>query len=127
MEQSSQHLQPPAALVQPLQFQQQSQPQYNNSQGVLYAQSNEPTPKSKAGILGLFGFILLGIVTAILLAVGNASIVGWFVSVGVVAGGLFIQSNLAKKECLLSIVLWVVTAGILFLTIGMTVNSLSSV
>lgn len=108
---------PPVTSIQPPQFQQQSQSQYHNPQGAFYAQAKAPAPKSRAGTLGFIGFIVLGVITALIFMLMSANLVGWSIGAITLAGFGFLQRKLASKGCFLSIVLWIVTAGILLLTL----------
>lgn len=104
---------------------QQNYTQYNNPQGQFYAN----TPKknsSKGGTFGMVGFILLGIVMAVLLAVGKATLIGWGVSAIVFAVSFFIQRKLAKKGCLLNLILWIITGFIMLVILtAVTTGSLN--
>lgn len=103
---------------------QQNYMPYNNPQGQFYA--NAPKKKgNKGGTFGLIGFIILGIIMAVFLAVGKATLTGWIVSVIVFAISLFIQRKLAQRGCLLNLILWIVT-GFIMLVI-LTVFSTDSV
>ena len=132
----SQQPQPPQ---QPQQFQQPQQP-YNqppqqtyaaqpqnqqsyytgsNAQGQFHA-NGQKKKSNKGGIFGLIGFIILGIIMLLLLAVGKATMTGWVASGIIFAVAFIIQRLLSKRGCLLNLILWVVTGFTLLVVLTAT-------
>lgn len=91
-------------------------PQYANPQGPFYASA--PNKKTgKAGLFGLIGFILLGLVLLAMLWAAEATPLGWGICLGLFAGAFLLQRLLRAKGCLPQLVLWVVTALLLLIAL----------
>ena len=115
---------PPVTSVEP-QYQQQSQPQYNNPQGQFYSEAQRKSG-GKGGTFGLIGFILLGILLIVMLAAGKATPAGWAISAIIFAVAFFIQRKLSKKGCLLNLIMWLVTGFVLLVVLTVvTTDSVS--
>lgn len=115
---------PPVTSVEP-QYQQQSQPQYNNPQGQFYSETQRKS-SGKGGYFGLIGFILLAILFIAMLAAGKATPAGWIISAVTFAIAFLIQRKLSKKGCLLNLILWLLTGFVLLVVLTfVTTDSVS--
>lgn len=97
---------------------QYSAPQYSNPQGSFYAAAPKKSG-GKAGLFGLIGFILLGIVLLLMLWALETAPVGWLVCLGLFAIAFIIQRMLREKGCLPHLILWVVTALLLLVSVAL--------
>ena len=108
---------PSVQVPPPEQTQADTRPAYDNPQGTFYVNTPQKV-KSKGATLGLVAFILLGVGVGAMLLFAKGSLFGWIFSAVLFAAAFFIQRKIAKRGCLLQIILWVVTAFILL--IGLT-------
>ncbi len=93
-------------------------PQYGNPQGTFYAGASKKSGV-KGGILGLIGFLILGLLLIVMLLVGRATLVGWIISLVIFSIAFIIQRKLSKKGCILHLILWIVTGFILLVVMTM--------
>lgn len=93
-------------------------PQYGNPQGTFYAGASKKSG-GKGGVLGLIGFLILGLLLIVMLLVGRATLVGWIISLAIFLIAFFIQRKLSKKGCLLHLILWIITGFILLVVMTM--------
>ena len=111
--------QPPQQVYTAQPQNQQSYYTGNNAQGQFLA--NGPRKKSsKGGSFGLIGFIILGIIMLLMLAVGKATMTGWIASGIIFAVTFLIQRLLSKRGCLLNLILWVITGFVLLVVLTAT-------
>ncbi len=105
--------------------QNQQQSQYNNRKdnnlhGGFDGEAKATGSKSKVRILGLIGFILLGVITALIFMLMSVSLIGWGIgAINLMAFG-FWQRKITRNGCFLSIILWIVTAVILLFVLTFT-------
>jgi len=111
--------QPPQQMYTAQPQNQQSYYTGNNVQGQFHA-SGQKKKSSKGGIFGLIGFIILGIVMLLLLAVGKATMTGWIASGIVFVLAFIFQRLLSKRGCLLNLILWIITGFILLVVLTAT-------
>jgi hypothetical protein len=72
-------------------------PQYANPQGPFYASA--PNKKTgKAGLFGLIGFILLGLVLLAMLWAAEATPLGWGICLGLFAGAFPVPSTSVARQ-----------------------------
>lgn len=116
---------PNVAFVGGQQYQPQPQPLYSNPEGHFYSKAQQKS-NGKGGAFGIIGFALLGIFFIAMLLAGEATPIGWFISVIIFVAAFFIQRKLNKKGCLLNLILWLITGFALFVVAGiMSTNSVS--
>ena len=102
--------------------QNQNQQNYNSgssAQGQFHANGQKKKSR-KGGIFGLIGFIILGIIMMLFLAVGKATPTGWIVSGIVFAVAFIVQRLLSKRGCLLNLILWIIAGFILLVVLTAT-------
>ena len=107
---------------------QESQPQYDNPQGAVFAQSQAPVSKSKNKLSSKPGGMLFWIPWFLLLALGllininEVSIIGIVLPIILLGGLLFFKNRLFKRP-IPSIFIWVITYLVFLMVIGGTMGS----
>ncbi|HPD97575.1 MAG TPA: hypothetical protein PLP89_04535 [Synergistales bacterium] len=102
-------------------------PRYNDPEKPLYAEPGGKTPSRLGGIVGLVGFVLLGLFLLLLLFAGGAAITGWVLTVALFGGSFYLQRKISRKGLLLNLALLLV-AGFLMMIVaaGFSTTDLSS-
>ncbi|MDO9509061.1 MAG: hypothetical protein Q7I97_06960 [Thermovirgaceae bacterium] len=90
------------------------QPQYSDPQKPFYSEAKQKSER-KGSKFGFIGFMILGVLMALILMAGKATVTGWAISAVTFAAAFFIQRKISKKGFLLNLVLWLVTGFVLLM------------
>jgi len=103
------------------------EPRYSDPEKPLYAETGGKTPSRLGGIVGLAGFVLLGLSLLLLLFAGGTTITGWVLTIALFGGSFYLQRKISRKGLLLNLALLLVT-GFLMLIVaaGFSTTGLSS-
>ncbi|HEX2946269.1 MAG TPA: hypothetical protein VHT96_09985 [Clostridia bacterium] len=94
---------------------------YGNPNGTLYAQGS----KDKGGIKGVFfwiGLIILAISVELMFSYSKNSTIGWALAGGILVLLFVLRKALARKGCLVEIIVWVTAVIALFLIFAFTMG-----
>ncbi len=102
-------------------------PRYGDPEKTLYAEQGGKTPSRLGDIVGLVGFVLLGLFLLVLLFAGDVSVLGWVLTIALFGGAFYLQRRIRRKGLLLNLAL-LVAAGFLTLIVaaGFSNTGLSS-